>query len=100
MEAGDQPLDGGDTIEGRTPPRRVEAAPLGQLAAGFPNPVDRSVGVAAAECWSARPPKRATQSLGWILECVLQPRAEGPLVQPIRLRLGQHRKERIDAGLD
>ncbi len=44
-------------------------------------------------------PQRASQALGWVLESHLQPALERFGIQPLRFRLGQHPKLRIDARL-
>ena len=96
----EQALDFGPAVERRPPPRLREVAPLGQHPAGAAQSFDRPAAIATLERGRARPSQRAAQALGRALQRLLQPRTKRPPVQTVRLRLGQHREERIDAGLD
>ena len=90
----------GVAIERVAPPRAVEVAPLGQLAAGPAKPLDRTVVVAAAVARPHAPPQRAPHAFGRLLELLVQPRVERLVEQPLGPRLGQHLEQRIDAGFD
>ena len=96
----DQSGDLARTIERRSPPRTGKIAPLRQRAAGRSQTIDRAVGAAALEGRRARPPQRPPQALGRTLQRLLQPGAKRARVETLGLRFGQHREQRIDAGLD
>ncbi len=96
-------IDAALAIERRPLPVALEIAPLNKLPAGIPQPLDRAVLVARGarpESREARTPKRALNPLGRIRELFLKPCLKRRIVQAARLRLGEHRKQRIDARLD
>ena len=87
-------------VEWIPPPRRVEIAPLGQLAAGAPQPLDRALGAVAAVARPDAPAERTADAFGWMFELFAEPAIERLLEQRVGLRLGQDHEERIDAGFD
>jgi hypothetical protein len=96
----DQPGDGRGAIECRPRPRACEVAPLDQLEAARRS---RSIGPSSSTRRperAARAPQRAADAFRRILELLLKPRVERFLEQTLRLSLGQHAKQRIDARLD
>ena len=87
-------------IERIAPPHAVEIAPLGQLAAGPADPIDRTVIVVAAITRPDAPAQRAADAFRRMLEAVVQPGAKGVVEDPGRARLGEHFEQRVDTGLN
>ena len=95
------PPDLGLAVERRARPRLRKVAPLGEEAAGGAQAVDRAAALGGdAEGGHARAPQRPPQPLGRLRERLLQPRAEGARVETIRLNVGEHGEQRIDARFD
>ena len=99
-DAGGQALDLRGPLEGRAGPRGLEVAPFGQLPAGRPQPVHRTVGVGVAGDRPARAPQRPPHALGHLLERGLKPRRERLVVPAPCLIFREHGEQRIHAGLD
>jgi len=88
------------TAERRARPRADEIADAGQRPAGAAKAVDRARVARGAEGRAARSPQRSSNTLCRSRQHVLQPGTERSRVHPRRLGLGEHRKQRVDAGLD
>ena len=93
-------LDGGFAVVIGTPPWRVVIAPLTQSARRHAQPLDRAIIRIVVESPSHRPAQRSTHAFARVAELFVQPRRKHLVEQRIRLRVGQHRKCRIDPRLD
>ena len=96
-------------VDARAPVERCmrplarEIAPLNQVPAGSLQSIDRSLicfGRHRAETAERWTPQRAPHAFGRIGELLLHPAVKRFVVQPLRLALGEHGEERIDAGFD
>src|SRR5438093_1860701 len=97
MKRGYQPIDFSDAIKRRTVPGLRKIAPLGKHPSGITQAIDWTAAVAAAKRRSAGPAERPSNTFGRILKRLLQPRREGAVVQPSRLRFREHDEQRVDA---
>ena len=89
-------------IEIGSRPARPEVAPLDQLPASRPQPLDRPIVVASPPGSGDRAERRRERRTpsGVILQGALQPGVERFGVQAARFALGQDAEERVDARLD
>ena len=79
-----------------------KVAPLGQRAAGAAQPIDRTVAVAAAAETPAALVRRSARRRpsGGSCSASCSQARNARVVQAVRLRLGEHREQRIDARFD
>jgi hypothetical protein len=95
----DEPIDVPFAIEHAARPGGREIPPLREIPCGTPEPFDRAIlprTRGTAEGHGVRPPKGAAEGLRRRGELLLQPSAKRLLEQTLRLRLRQHREQRID----
>ena len=101
MQPLDQAIHIAVAIEDAARPRSREVAPLREVPRRPAQAIDRRVFARdGAEALPDGSPQRAAHAFARILELRLDPRAERVLEQALRLRLGQHREQRIDARFD
>ena len=100
LEARDVRLDRGRAVVRRAPPRRRVIAPLAQVAGGRAQALDRAVFCFVAKAPLDGPPQRTPHALLRIAELRVEPRRKRLFKDAFRLRVGQHRKRRIDPRFD
>ena len=90
---------GRDAIELRPGPGRRKVAPFRQVPRSTPQPVHGAVIISRrASPGPAASPQRAPHPFRGVLERLPKPDRERLVEEATRLRLGEHREQRIDAG--